>query len=170
MKNWQVCVISLGMCQQQLNSCSDVQPRHTCCVRCPPRKWLTNARTPYVLAHMTAAHTAFHYELLTWRSGCTWSLCHVPLCFSPASCSLYRISEMSGQALIMLFISCFWQALMDPYTLKWIRSTNVRTTPPNNDFIALFFWEAKCPWVVVYTKFICYVYTCIGGAAHLFVL
>jgi len=40
-------------------------------------KWLTNARTPYVLVHMTAAHTAFDYDLVTQGSGYTWSLCHV---------------------------------------------------------------------------------------------
>ena len=111
------------------------------------------------VVHMMAMHTAFHYRLLTRGSGCTWSLCHVHFCF------LYSISEMSWQALIVLFIGRSWQALMDPYALKWtsseaIRSLNVRATR----------LKAKWSWVVVYTKFICYVYTCIGRATHLFTL
>jgi len=40
-------------------------------------KQLTNARTPYVLVHVVAAHTAFDYELVTRGNDCTWSLCHV---------------------------------------------------------------------------------------------
>ena len=55
---------------------------------------LTNARTPYALVHMMAAHTASHYELIAQGSGCTWSVCHVHFCFSPAGCSLFWISEI----------------------------------------------------------------------------
>ena len=29
-------------------------------------QWLTNARTPYALVHIIAAHTAFDYKLVTW--------------------------------------------------------------------------------------------------------
>ena len=38
-------------------------------------KWLTNAGTPHTLVHTMAEYTAFHYELATWGSSCTWSLC-----------------------------------------------------------------------------------------------
>ena len=151
-----MCVLFPSGCVQlQLNSCSDVQPWHTCHVPCPPHrclKLLTNARTPYVLVHMMATHTAFHYELVTQGSGCTctWSLCHVHFCFSPAGYSLYWVSEMSWRASIVLFIGCSWQALMDLYALKRTsleatRSPNVRTTPPNDDFTVLFFQEVKWP-------------------------
>ena len=73
-----------GCVQLQLNSCSYVQPRHTCCVRCHPRKMPQTAhqrKAPYVLVHMMAAHTAFDYELVSRGSSCTWPLCHVPLSF-----------------------------------------------------------------------------------------
>jgi len=51
------------------------------------------------LVHMMAVHTAFHNKLVTWGSGCTWSLGHV------------------RDALIVLCIGRSWQALMDPHTL-----------------------------------------------------
>ena len=54
-----------GCVQQQLNSCSDVQPRHTCHVHCPPCKMSQMAHQRYTLVHMMAVHAAFHYELVT---------------------------------------------------------------------------------------------------------
>ena len=110
-------------------------------------KWLTNTRTPHVLVHMVVMHTVFYYELVAQGSSCTQSLCHVHFHFSPASWSLYWISEMSLTGIARAF---YWQALMDLYALRWIsseatRSLNVRITPLNNDFTALLFWEAKWP-------------------------
>ena len=43
MKKWQVRVFPSGGVQLQLNSCSDVQPQHTCRVRCPPCKMYPTA-------------------------------------------------------------------------------------------------------------------------------
>ena len=105
-------------------------------------KRLTNTRTPYALVHMTATLTAFHYELVTRGSACTWSLCHV-------------VCTESVRILRGIDHAFYWLLLTgidgpDLYALKrtsWeaTRSPNVRTTPPNNDFTAPFFREAKWP-------------------------
>jgi len=50
-----MCVLfPLGCVQLQSNSCSDVQARHTCRVRCPPRK------------KPQTAHQGLHVRLYTW--------------------------------------------------------------------------------------------------------
>ena len=100
-------------------------------------------------------------------------LCHVHFRSSPAGCSLYWISEMSWQSLITLFIGCSWQALMDLYALKRTsleatRSLNVRTTPQNNDFTALFFWQATWPSIFSGST-VTIVSHAKTSAAHLFV-
>ena len=126
-----------GCVQLQINSCSDV---HLLC-SLPSSQNVSNS-SPMQGLHMRLytwwPRTVFHYELVTRGSGCTWSLCHVHFRFSPASCSLYWISEMSWQALIVPFIGHSWQILMNLYALKRTsseatRSLNVRTTPLNND-------------------------------------
>ena len=83
-QKWQVHVISLRMCPTTVKEL----------FRCTATTYLscslsssqnasngspTHARTPYALVHTMAAHTAFDYKLVTRGSGCTWSLCHVPL-------------------------------------------------------------------------------------------
>jgi len=81
MRKWQVRVISLRMWLTtiklfyQMNSHGILVVFIVLFTKHP--KLLTNTRTPYALVRMMAAHTAFHNELVTRGSGCTWSLCHV---------------------------------------------------------------------------------------------
>jgi len=112
-------------------------------------KRLTNARTPYVLVHMMAVHTAFDYELVTRGSSCTWLLCHLHFCFSPHGCSTESVRCLDRHWLHFL-LDALDRHLWTPYTLKRTsseatRPPSVRTTPPNNDFTALLYWEAKWP-------------------------
>ena len=136
-----------GCVQLQLNSCSDVQPWHTCCVCCPPHIMFQTAHqhkdSMCACTHDGRAHCI---SLQNWLLGVVVVLdpsATFTFTFLQPVCSLYWISEMS---LTALFIAHSWQALMDLYTLKQTsseatRSPNMRTTPPNNDFTALLFFE-----------------------------
>ena len=100
MKRWQVHVISLEMCPttvKQLLRCTATV--YLLCSLSSSQnvfKWLTNTRTPCVLVHVMAAHTEFHYELVTRSSGCTLPLCHVHFRFSPPVVLLNQWNVLIG--------------------------------------------------------------------------
>jgi len=115
-------------------------------------KQLTNARTPYALVHMMAAHTASHYELVSWGSGCTY-LVHLPCSLSFFSSWLFFVLNQWDLdrhwscfllATLDRHSSCFLLATLDRhwwtfYTLKWTSSEatsspDVRTTHSNDDY------------------------------------
>ena len=114
--------------------------------RCPSRKMSQTAhqRKDYiVLVHMMATHTAFDYKLVARVLGLSAMftfifLQPVFLCTESARCLERHCSHF-------LLIGIDGLVHYKTNRLRSYRSLNMRTTPPNNDFTALFIREAKWP-------------------------
>ena len=134
-------------------------------------KLFTNARTPYALVHMMAMHTAFHNELVTWGSGCTWSLGHVHVHWDVLA-GFHRAFYLS------LLTGIDGPVRFKRASSEATRSPNARTTFLTMTSLLSFFEKRNGPPpppaplspLPKLEQPVVYVYTCIGRAAHLFVL